>query len=277
MPRLPQNSPLKRPPVADLGLARDGLPHCPTCNDLRRIRADVPVGHPDFGRLIYCPSCGEQALRQHLAHVHAGLRERIGQYSMRIGRYARQTFERFDVGDTRAEGYDVSIRNAYTLAKCFAQNLRLPQEPYKWLVLYGSRGTGKSHLAAAIVNYLETLPEPERPVTMFVVVPDLLDLLRSGYRRGDYEDLLDLCKQVQVLVLDDLGTEAATDWAAEKLFQVLNYRYQAEQPTVIATNCRLEELEPRLCDRLSDDDFCERVAMVGPSYRQRRSAPGVIV
>jgi len=112
---------------------------------------------------------------------------------------------------------------------------------------------------------------------MFLTAPDLLDLLRSGYSAGDYEELLDLCRTMDVLVLDDLGVERETDWAAEKLFQILNHRYQSELPTVIVTNCRLEELPPRIYDRLSDDDLCVRCQVLAPSYRQRHSSPGVVV
>jgi len=252
-------------------IASDGLPHCTTCSDMRWVRADVPVGHPDFGRLALCPDCGQGVQRQQATRLYRALGGRIQRYESAGVKGGRQTFATFDRGG--GNGCAVTIQKAYGVAHAFAI------EPKGWLALSGSRGTGKSHLAAAIAHHLSTVdgPEWQRPTVLFLTVPDFLDLLRSGYKRGDYDDLLELCRQVDVLILDDLGAEAETDWTHEKLFQVLDGRYRNQRPTVVATNCRLEELEPRVYDRLSDDDLCKRAEIVAPSYRQRRSAPGVIV
>ena len=247
----------------------DGLPYCDFCKGLRWVRADVPVGHSDFGQLVPCPECGDLAERQRRRKAYRTRRARIQAYTQNTGRYSRQTFENFD--QRQGERGTASIRRAYEAAWAFAQN------PQGWLVLYGTKGTGKSHLAAAVANHLESPPEEERPLVMFITAPDLLDLLRSGYSVGDYDELLWLTRTVDVLILDDLGVERVNEWVDEKLFQILNYRYQAELPTMVVTNCRLEDLEPRIYDRLSDDDFCVRVEVLAPTYRQRRSNPGEVV
>lgn len=210
-----------------------------------------------------CPACGHLAQRQRRREIYRRQKTRIQRYVQQIGRYNRQTFETFDLR-LRGEETTAPVRQAYRAAQTFAQY------PQGWLVFYGPQGTGKSHLAAAIANHLGALPEGDLPpLVLFCTAPDLLDLLRSGYNAGDYDELLRLCKTVDVLILDDLGTEQGTEWAEEKLFQILNHRYQAELPTVVVTNCRLEDLEPRLYDRLSDDDFSIRVKIIAPSYRQR--------
>ena len=249
----------------------DGLPACATCNNLRRVSVllDAPGPNGELNRLDWCPDCGHLARRQHRLAVYRRKRDRIEKYTQKVGRYARQTFGAFN--QRKNEDGTTLIRKAYQAALEFSRNLR------GWLVLYGPKGTGKSHLAAAIANHLETQPEDERPLVLFLTAPDLLDLLRSGYRAGDYGELLGLCCEVDLLILDDLGVEQGTDWATEKLFQIVNRRYQMELPTVVVTNHRLEELESRIYDRLSDDDLCTRVQVVAPTYRQRKSAPGTIV
>jgi len=264
-------------PRPQTALADDGLPHCQTCRDLRRVRdTSLPVDHPQFGVLLPCPECGHLAERQRRIRQYRARRERIERYSQKRGRYARQTFASFDLRRREREAAAL-IRKAYRAAQVFAE------APQGWLVLHGPMGTGKSHLAAAVVNHLEgrdgasPLPEEERPLVLFLTAPDLLDLLRSGYRAGDYEELLALCREVDVMILDDLGAEQETDWATEKLFQVLNHRYQAELPTLVVTNSRLENLDPRLYDRLCDDDLSVRVEVLASTYRQRESAPGRIV
>ena len=113
-----------------------------------------------------------------------------------------------------------------------------PKTPTGWLVFTGDFGCGKTHLAAAIANHQVT---PGRASPIFVVVPELLDHLRATFSPNSATTLDRLFEQVKnapLLVLDDLGTESATPWAQEKLFQLLNHRYAARLPTVITTSNR---------------------------------------
>jgi DNA replication protein DnaC len=77
-----------------------------------------------------------------------------------------------------------------------------------------------------------------------------------------------LVRTVPLLVLDDLGTENATSWAREKLFQIINYRYQERLPTVVTTNHTLDELEPRLVSRLADRRYSQVVRIEARDYRR---------
>lgn len=252
--------------------AFDGLPHCETCQDVRWVRADVRVGHPNFGELVRCPDCGDMAEQMRRREVYRRKHERIQKYTQRVGRYGRQTFEAFD--RRASEDRTRTVRAALEAALQFAER------PSGWLVLTGTKGSGKTHLASAVCNRIESadVPPERKPLTMYLTAPDLLDLLRSGYERDDHAELLDLCRGVDVLILDDLGVESgSSEWVREKLYSVLNYRYQAELPTVVVTNERLEDLPPRLTSRLADDELCAHVEVVAPDYRQRKSAPGKVV
>jgi DNA replication protein DnaC len=66
--------------------------------------------------------------------------------------------------------------------------------------------------------------------------------------------------------LDDLGTQATTPWVREKLYQLFNYRYNAELPTVITTLVSLEEMDPRLRSRMMDTRLCINYTINVPSY-----------
>ena len=70
-----------------------------------------------------------------------------------------------------------------------------------------------------------------------------------------------------MLVLDDLGTESATPWAKEKLFQLLNFRHTAHLPTVITTSTSEERLEPWLRTRINDINHCQVWTIRAESYR----------
>jgi DNA replication protein DnaC len=58
-----------------------------------------------------------------------------------------------------------------------------------------------------------------------------------------------------VLVLDDMGTQSGTAWAQEKLFQILNHRYNAQLATVVTTNLGIDRLDERLRMRLTDPEL----------------------
>ncbi|MCI0817848.1 MAG: ATP-binding protein, partial [Chloroflexi bacterium] len=131
------------------------------------------------------------------------------------------------------------------------QGMKFAEEPADWLVIAGATGHGKTRLAAAIGNYCR---EAGRPA-MFVVVPDLLDRLRAAYNPSNpraFDEMFDQVRNVPLLILDDLGSQSGTAWADEKLFQLLNYRYNACLPTVITTNLTVRDLDARLASRLTD-------------------------
>ena len=86
----------------------------------------------------------------------------------------------------------------------------------------------------------------------------------SGVR---YDKRFDEVKTAPLLVLDDLGTESATAWAREKLYQLFNYRYNARLPTVITTVTPIDELDPRLAARMLDGSRCTFFVLEVPSYR----------
>src|SRR5260370_41930468 len=89
----------------------------------------------------------------------------------------------------------------------------------------------------------------------FAVVPDLLDHLRATFAPGSdvsYDNLFETVKTSSLLILDDLGTQSSTQWAQEKLFQILNHRYTMNLPTVITTNEPIGKLDEHLRARLED-------------------------
>jgi DNA replication protein DnaC len=131
------------------------------------------------------------------------------------------------------------------------QAQRFADQPEGWLVLHGPPGCGKTHLAVAIVNRRLAAGE----AAIFCVVPDLLDHLRLTYGPESdvsYDELFEAIKGASLLALDDLGAHSSTPWAQEKLFQLLNHRYNARLATVITTNSRPDELDERLRSRLAD-------------------------
>lgn len=153
-----------------------------------------------------------------------------------------------------------SLEMAFNQANHYARNLN------GWLLLQGGYGCGKTHLAAAIANFAVGIGVP----TLFLTVPDLLDMLRFSYDSADttFEDRFNEIRNASLLILDDFGTQNATGWAQEKLFQIINYRYINKLPLVVTTNLSLDEIEPRFRSRLSDRELVTDVRINAPDYRR---------
>jgi DNA replication protein DnaC len=191
--------------------------------------------------------------------------QRLGGLS--LGRLAEMTFATFDQRGMAVDQYQLDVlRRLYRRARAFAE------EPSGWLVLQGPPGTGKTHLSAAIANARLSAGHSAQ----FVTAPDLLDYLRAAYApdsKVKYDKVFDAVRTTPLLVLDDLGAQSSTSWAQEKLFQLLNYRYNAGLPTVITTNLTLEEQDPRIRSRMLDPRLCDVQTLEVPPYRLGLAEP----
>jgi DNA replication protein DnaC len=211
------------------------------------VRQDVPLGDPTFGKPVPCV-CKER-------EMEARRRSELQAFSS-LDPFTGKTFAAFDPAIP-------GLREAFDAARAFAA------DPQGWLVLSGPHGVGKTHLAAAIANvHLEA----GNPV-FFSIVPDLLDHLRAAFAPTSempYDALFDRIREAGLLVLDDLGAENSTAWATEKLFQLINYRYNYRMPTVITTNTRLiSQMDERIRSRLSDISLTRHCAIKAQDYRER--------
>lgn len=175
-----------------------------------------------------------------------------------------QTFSNFDRRRNLSPEQQENIDSALELALNFARN------PEGWLVFMGETGCGKTHLAAAIVNYRYQAGEP----ALFVVVPEFLDHLRSTFgpeSRISYDELFESVKTAPLLVLDDFGEQSTTPWAREKLYQVLNYRYNGRLPTVITMRFTfddmVEKFDEPVISRLADGRLSVPFNITAPDYR----------
>lgn len=180
-----------------------------------------------------------------------------------------RTFGNFS--DRKGEG--LQPRDLESLEKAFHAAFHFAEEPRGWLVLTGPYGCGKTHLAAAIANYRAGLGRPP----LLVVVPDLLDHLRATFSPESpvrFDRRFEEVRSAPLLILDDLGTQSMTPWVREKLYQLFNYRYIAELPTVITTADNLEEIDPRLRSRMLDRRLCAIYGITAPAYRGAAPRPG---
>jgi len=225
------------------------------------LRLDAPLGHPEFGKLDIC-KCQDNRIAQNI-------KSRLFSIS-RLNELTHLTFESFkprgrkDLAEMQADSLEFAHHNSEKYAKTLDG----------WILFQGDTGCGKTHLAAAIANHAVGNGVP----TLFLTVPDLLDNLRSTY--GDetvtFDERVEEIRKAQLIVLDDFGTQNATNWAQEKLFQIINYRYINRLSTVITTNLSLDEIEERIRSRLRDIELVKRIRIKAPDFRHPKDEDSIL-
>lgn len=113
------------------------------------------------------------------------------------------------------------------------------------LILIGNNGVGKTHLACSIAN---KLIENGTPVIYGTLI-NLLAELRNSYdidKNISEMEIFKLYENVDLLIIDDLGKEKPSEWGLEKLFTIINSRYENNLPVIITTNYNQKSLMERL-------------------------------
>ena len=148
-------------------------------------------------------------------------------------------------------------------------------EAGKGLYFCGGVGTGKTHLAVAVMN---ELIRRKRVPSLFVTVPELLDNLRETYNKPgrNLDEWMDAVQNAEFLVLDDLGSERPTEWVRERIFVIVNHRYREALPTVFTSNIGPKDLAEQLGERTASRiiAMCDWIALEGDDYRETTAKEG---
>lgn len=134
------------------------------------------------------------------------------------------------------------------------------------VMLTGGAGCGKTHLACAAV-----LDGPSG--SLFVNVSEMLDDIRRGYD-GHGDGLYTMALSAPRLVLDDMGSEAVTDWVRDRLYTLINHRWDRCRPLIVTTNVPAGQLAERIgqgvASRLAGC-CAHRIIVKGPDSRRENS------
>lgn len=162
----------------------------------------------------------------------------------------------------------------YTIVKNYVDNFETFYKSNRGLLFWGTVGTGKSYAAACIANELLNRKIPV-VMTSFVKV---LQVIQDN-TENETEFVNRLCA-ARLLIIDDLGTERNTDYALEKVYNVIDSRYRTGKPLILTTNLNLQDMQmtqdiryQRIYDRIFE--MCHPVMVMvhhGVSIRQKRDS-----
>ena len=179
--------------------------------------------------------------------------------------YQSKTFDNFRaVTDNQA--------GALALAKRFVKGWERAEASGYGLLFYGNCGTGKSHLACAILKSL--LPGVNG---LYIRVGDLIRYIRSTWAKSSVLSDFEAIRQyvdIDLLVLDEVGVQAGTENEQQLLFAVIDARLAENRPTIFLTNLEPCELSRVLGERLVDRirEKCVPYKFAGKSQRRDLNA-----
>lgn len=189
--------------------------------------------------------------------------KRLRAMSLMDKKFEKATFSSFEIDKYN----ELILKSCQRYVRDFAENVEIN----KGLLFWGGVGTGKSWAAACIANELLSKGIPVI-MTSFV---KLIAQIQSGEETET--DILQRINRAKLVIFDDLGAERTTEYAIERVYNIIDSRYRAELPMIVTTNLTLDEMKAdtdrrfsRIYDRLFET--CIPVQFTGTSWRKRTAS-----
>lgn len=249
-------------------VAEDGLIHCGKCHGKKQTR--LPASAFTKGRevIVHCIcKCQVEANeRRKEAEERKEAMERIERLKSasliddKLRNVRLRTFQK-----------DADNQKVYVLAERYVEKFDEMYRERQGLLFWGTVGTGKSYTAACIAN---ELLERNIPVVMTSFVKILQNIQGNPEEEKVFMNRLN---DARLLIIDDLGTERNTDYALEKVYNIIDSRYRAGKPLILTTNMTVKEMQDttdirykRIYDRIFE--MCFPVRVPGRSWREKEAA-----
>lgn len=240
----------------------DGLLRCGTCGGKRETIINLKIGGTELRKKVGCVcKCEDERREKEKAEM---LRRETVERLKNLKR-ASLMDERFF--SARFSNAEETVHNKKNLAVCrnYAKNFNEMVRKHQGLLFWGDVGTGKSYAAACIANELMDRGVPVI-MTSFVKAVDM-------FRSHGQEGIMDALSTSRLVIFDDLGAERSTEYAIEKVYDIIDSRYRSGLPMIVTTNLSMKEMleekdmrYSRIFDRIFE--MCYPMQWTGPSWRK---------
>lgn len=244
----------------------DGMAHCSVCGKAKQVKIRIPGSNKEMVVPCIC-KCRERELeeeRERKKHDEEMRRiERLRDSSMMASKFRKAKFSSYRIRDEN--------KDAHRIASNYVKHFRDMYNRNQGLIFYGPVGTGKSYTAACIAN---ALIENRTSVIMTSFVKILQDI--DGRKMGEAEYMA-ILNSASLLIIDDLGAERSTEYAQEKVYNIIDSRARSNKPMILTTNLDINDMMDtsdiqykRIYDRIFEG--CFPVEITGESFRIQEAA-----
>lgn len=236
--------------MPSMTLVKEGK--CSECNNAIKVYETEIVGGSNKGKkteITYGCKCEDIALARMTERTH----------NQMLGRKVKSMFDRyslinrdllnasFETFEPKNKSQAIAKRTAERYVEIFDRN-----NPNN-LVLHGGYGIGKSHLAKSITDEVmkKDCEVNGKYSAIYISVPKLLRKIRSTYNQESKvteEQMFNTLETTDLLVLDDLGAENHSDWADERLFDIIDSRQGMS--TIYTMNFKPDDLMRVIGERI---------------------------
>lgn len=246
-------------------IGEDGLLYCGKCKTRKQKRLNLPAGSifGDGGeKIVSCQCVCQQEYEKKRREMDAHREEmrmiqRRKDASMMDSKYHGAVFSSYEETADNSKVLKVAKNYVRKFEEMYKQN--------QGILLYGPVGTGKSYTAACIANAL-------LDQNISVIMTSFVKILQNIQYQNE-ADYIEMLNSAKLLILDDLGTERNTDFALEKVYNIIDSRSRASKPMILTTNLELSEMMDtqdirykRIYDRIFET--CYPLKVPGKSFRR---------
>lgn len=244
-------------------IGEDGLVYCGKCGSRKQLR----VKFGDRTHVVRCVcKCESKELeekkKQEEYEEQMRRINRLKEASMMDKKYREVTFDKYEVREEN--------KKVFEMAKKYVDRFQDMYKKNQGLLLYGPVGTGKSFTAACIGNYLLNNAKP-------VIMTSFVKILQDIWENDREAEYITILNSASLLIIDDLGTERETDYALEKVYNIIDSRVRANKPMIITSNLELNDMmecedirKKRIYDRILE--CCYPMYVGGKSFRMMKAA-----
>lgn len=172
----------------------------------------------------------------------------IKEFNRKVDKLFSQSKIGYEMRNKSFDNFDVNSNTTDIIKdiKEYTKNIIIGNEK-RGLIIIGKNGVGKTHIACSIAN---ELIQCQIPVIYGTLINLLSEIKHSYDEESQFSEIqyIKMYSTVNMLIIDDLGKEKPSAWAMEKLFTIINNRYENGLPVIITTNYDQETLLERLSE-----------------------------
>lgn len=235
---------LKNSKMEDLDLQckdLDNIPICKICGEPLGKVVKMPFGTKVYPRACKCKreSFKKEQIESENREKQLSL-QRIIKNSMMNDKFKTCTLKNWN--------HSIGNEKLFDIASGYINKFSKMKEENQGMLLYGEPGNGKTYFSACIANELLNKYIPVICVGAIALIERISQSQRTWGDEGIFT-VLNSLENADLLIIDDLGTEADNKWTRAMMYQVIEKRNSTELPIIITTNIGINELKERYDDR----------------------------